>query len=464
MTAGGRCLARSGGKVFFVEGALPGEKVFASVTFENDSYAEATVSSVAGPSPSRITPPCPLHFRPRADSAAGSPTDIFCGGCDWQHIAYPVQLELKKQIVSDALGRVAKIRIAPKDCEIEPSPEPFRYRNKAQVPFAGGDAARREGPMSAGFFARGSHKIVSATDCPLQPRAVFEIVNFVKDEAPRLGIRAYDEDSVSGSLRHLYVRVLAGGDEVMAGFVVNPSGGEASAYKTLAASLTAAFGSVRGVVLNENPSRTSVIFGRRWTTLVGRNHLTETFSDGMRLRLTEGAFFQVNTAVAGSLYRHAAAALSSAPKLLDLYGGAGGFAITSSRLGAAAREIISVEENETAVNDALVNARLNGAENITFYAISAEKFLSRPPRAVRGASVIADPPRAGLSREVFEGIAKLSPPSVLYVSCDPATFARDAGLFCSKGYEMASLRLFDMFPQTHHVEIAALFRLKSRHF
>ncbi|MDI6756466.1 MAG: 23S rRNA (uracil(1939)-C(5))-methyltransferase RlmD [Endomicrobiia bacterium] len=471
MTAGGRCLARCEGKVFFIEGAIPGERVAAAVTFENKNYGEASAVSLETPSPSRITPPCPLHFgiAETSDDASAS-SRIFCGGCDWQHIEYSRQLELKKQIVADALERTAKIHLAPEDCVIEPSSATFRYRNKAQAPFININAiGERSGSadsvaaLRAGFFARGSHEIVSASDCPLQPAAVFDIVNFVKEAAPRLGIRAYDEDSGRGSLRHLYVRIVAGGDEAMVGFVVNPADTRIDAYKTLSGYLVAAFPFLRGVLMNENQARTNVIFGRRWLTLAGRNYVTEVFSDGTRFRLTEGAFFQVNTPLAESLYRHAAAALSSSPKLLDLYGGVGGFALAAARLPGV-REIISVEESETAVNDALVNARLNLAENITFYALAVEKFLSRAPRAARGASVIADPPRSGLSREALDGIVALSAPEIVYVSCDPATFARDAGILSAKGYALSSLRMFDMFPQTHHVETAATFRLKSRHF
>ncbi|PKN02254.1 MAG: 23S rRNA (uracil(1939)-C(5))-methyltransferase RlmD [Elusimicrobia bacterium HGW-Elusimicrobia-1] len=459
MTAGGRCLARADGKVYFVEGALPSERVSAAVTSAGKSFAEATARSVERPSTFRIEPACPLHFRPSDDFAARH----FCGGCDWQHIDYPFQLELKKQILSDALLRTGKINLKPESMEIEPSPARFRYRNKALVPFApslkgGGDSG--ENVIRAGFFARGSHEIVSAEDCPLQPEIVFKIVCFVRENAARLGIRLYEEDAARGSLRHLYVRAAAGSDEILVGFVVNPADTRPESYAALAASVTAGFPSVRGVLLNENPSRTNVIFGRKWSTLAGCNSVTEVLSNGIRLRLTEGAFFQVNTPVAEKLYEYAVSALARPAKLLDIYAGVGGFALHASRAGIA--EIIAVEENETAVNDAIVNARFNDAGNITFYALSAEKFLSRPPRPARGASIIVDPPRSGLGAEIIDGIAAMRPAEMVYVSCDPATFARDAGILAGKGYELSGIRLFDMFPQTHHLETAALFRLKNR--
>jgi 23S rRNA (uracil1939-C5)-methyltransferase len=463
MTAGGRCLARADGKVYFVEGALPSERVSAAVTSAGKSFAEGTALAVERPSPSRIEPACPLHFRCVSGGKTSGDSRVFCGGCDWQHIDYPLQLELKKQILSDALLRTGKINLRPEALEVEPSPLRFRYRNKALVPFAPSikrDGDSGESMIRAGFFARGSHEIAPAEDCPLQPEIVFQIVGFVRENAARFGIRPYEEDTFRGSLRHLYVRVVDGGGRIIVGFVVNPADTRAESYVAMAASLTSEFPSVRGVLMNENPSRTNVIFGRKWSTLAGSNSVTEVLSNGIRLRLTEGAFFQVNTQVAEKLYEYAVSAFAHPAKLLDVYSGVGGFALYAARAGIA--EVIAVEENETAVNDAIVNARSAEAGNITFYALAAEKFLSRPPRAARGASIIVDPPRSGLGAEIIDGIAALRPAEMVYVSCDPATFARDAGILSGKGYELSGIRLFDMFPQTHHVETAALFRLKNR--
>ena len=494
---GGKGLARSepDGKIYFVAGVLPGEEVEVHAVSMGKNFTEAQTVSVIKSSPARVHPPCPLHVIPTEMHR------VFCGGCDFQHIKYPEQLRLKKEILMETIHRIAGIDSDGNMIDdVVPSPEEFRCRNKAIIPFAPSDSG---GGIKAGFYAERSHDIVEAADCLVQKEVVFRIVDFVRSLAPCLGIGGYVtddtrgrgkrrprsrsvKDSGDGSLRHLSVRVNERGEALVI-FVVNPTEGYPARYEKLCRALLENFkkdtqNKIVGVLVNENPACTNVIFNphNKWRTLYGADYITEYLTLGveeLKLRVSKGGFFQVNTSVAGKLYSAVQDMLfpsgfqsdknfSPCVNLLDLYGGVGGFSIAFAlRKDIPLKDIICVEENETAVRDALVNAASYGIDNIVFYALPAEDFLSSKSvgKLKKDTFAVVDPPRSGLSEKAMEGlITKISPRRFVYVSCDAATFARDMKKILSRGYMLeGKIRPFDMFPQTHHIETAACF-VKAR--
>jgi len=492
---GGKGLARSSpdGKIYFVAGVLPGEEVEVREVSKGKNFTGALPTSVVKPSTGRIKPPCPLHIIPTEIPR------VFCGGCDFQHIKYQEQLRLKKEILSETIRRIAGIDSGDDLIDdVVPSAEEFRCRNKAIIPFAPSDDGVS---LRAGFYAERSHDIVEAADCLVQKEVVFRIADFVRSRAPRLGIGGYvtDEtirrgnrrsphscgrsikDKGDGSLRHLAIRVNGRG-EVLVIFVVNPTENYPARYEKLCRDLLENFekdarNKITGVLLNENPACTNVIFHpHKWRTLYGADYINEYLTLGgeeLKLRVSKGGFFQVNTSVAGKLYLSVIDMLFppgfesdknfSGVNLLDLYGGVGGFSIAFAllRKDIPFKDIICVEENETAVRDALVNAASYGIDNIVFYALGVEDFLSGKSvgKLKKDTFAVVDPPRSGLSEKALSGLMrKISPRRFVYVSCDAATFARDMKKILSYGYTLeGKIRPFDMFPQTHHIETAACF-------
>lgn len=479
---GGKGLARShtDGKVYFVSGVLPEEEILAreSSISGKKNYSEALPLSVVKPSPYRVEPRCPLHIIP----AQGEPSR-FCGGCDFQHISYTEQLRLKKEIIRETLSRIGGIKQDVMDvADVVPSPSEFHCRNKAIIPFATSSDGKK---LIAGFYAEHSHDIVEAGDCLLQKKIVFKIVNFVREVAPEYGIRGYlssrrKNPTALGSLRHLCVRVNSR-NEALVIFVIYPKENEIARYEKLSKSLVLEFnqkspfvgGQIIGILINENPTDSNVIFNQNgWRTLYGSEFVTEIFTipdgESLNLRVSRAGFLQVNTPVAANLYSSVSDMLFARGEgevdfskkiILDLYGGVGGFAITAARKHPEVKNIISVEENESAVRDALVNASDNNIDKITFYALPVERFLEKnSARLKKNVFMIVDPPRSGLSGEAMKAIIKIKPERLVYVSCDIATFSRDAKILLAAGYRpRGKIQPFDMFPQTHHVEIAAAF-------
>lgn len=446
IVTGGRGISKSRGHPVFVSGVIDGETVDAKITEKKKNYSAGVAAAIVKSSCHRINPPCKYHF-----STEKKP-DNYCGGCSWQHIEYSHQLQLKKEILADTLSRVGKFR-APDIDVIEPSDNVFRYRNKAQIP-----VAFRNGRLATGFFMSRSHRIIDIDDCLIQPEVVFKISNFVKKNLAKIGLAPYNEDTGEGSLRHIFVRVGSSGG-VLAGFVARQFD---ERYETLASEVALNFPEVRGVVFNENSDATNVIFGRRWEKFVGDSFLIEEIaSAGIKLKISYGAFFQVNSGVASKIYSFVADRFreTDCENLLDLYSGVGGFGLSAAKY---VRSVIGVEENQISVMDAVSNARLNDVTNARFFAVSAENYL-KSVRRKKKSGVILDPPRTGVSWGVINGIKRMAPEIIVYVSCDAATFSRDVRILVDGGYKITSIKPFDMFPQTPHFEIVAILRsLKNK--
>ncbi|MBI3552066.1 MAG: 23S rRNA (uracil(1939)-C(5))-methyltransferase RlmD [Elusimicrobia bacterium] len=439
----GEAIARAAGspRVIFVPYAVPGDRLEVDVVAAKSSFARGRIRKVLEPSPERIAPKCPHHY-----AGPGGPPP--CGGCDWQMLSYAAQLKHKRELVRDCLSRIAKLPDAPV-AETIASPQPWGYRNKVQIPFG-----RRDGRVVAGFYAPGTHSIVDFQSCAVQPELSVRIALKVKELAASWRWPIYEEDSGRGWLRHLFVRTNSEG-KALAALVTKSA--EFPRREEFVSALRQAFPELLGLHHNVQPLKTSVVLGPHWKAVWGARAIEERVGR-LRFLVSPGAFLQVNTPAAALLYDAALAAATEGgvrfKQALDLYCGAG--TLTLWVAGAFAR-VQGVEENRDAVRDAWKNAELNGVKNARFTAGRAEAVLPRIKNELSGpTAALADPPRMGLSRAVLRFLTAPVFRRLVYVSCDPATFARDAGYLCQSGFKLKSVSPVDLFPQTSHVELVAL--------
>ncbi|MBI5622754.1 MAG: 23S rRNA (uracil(1939)-C(5))-methyltransferase RlmD [Elusimicrobia bacterium] len=430
-------------RIVFVPFSAPGDLLEVEVTETKPTYLRGRARKVIEAGPGRVLPACPLHFDPSRPGPA-------CGGCDWQHLDAERQLAAKRDIVVDALRRIAKER-AVEVLPVKPSPLAWGYRNKVQVPFGRG----ADGTPVAGFYATGSHRIVPLESCPVQTGLSVDILRRVREVAGTLGWRPYEEDAGRGWLRHLYVRTNLQGQAIAAVVTRDDS---LPGKDEFVRAMRSSFPTLVGLYQNVQPMKTSVILGPTWKTLWGARGLTEKIGR-LSFFFSPGSFLQVNTGAAALLYDEALAALTEGgrtfPLLFDVYCGVGTIALW---LAGAADRVIAIEENRAAVADAAVNTRVNNIRNVRFLAGRAESLLSRSLREAGGpAAAVVDPPRSGLTPPVLRCLTAKPIRRLVYVSCDPATFSRDAGYLLRSGFRLKRVQPLDLFPQTSHVELVGLF-------
>ncbi len=433
-------------RVVFVPHGVPGDVLDVEVLMTKSSFARARITGLVAPGPERVDPPCSVHFR------ADRPAAPACGGCDWQQLSYEGQLKHKREIVLDCLARIGKMKDVPVLPTL-PSPQPWGYRNKVQIPFGPPPPGSKR--PTAGFYASGSHRIVEFETCAVSPELSVRIAKRVQALAERYGWAAYEEDRGRGWLRHMYVRTNAAGKALFALVTSTP---DFPKREEFVAELRACFPEILGIHHNVQPERTSVILGSAWRCLWGAKMLEETLGRFTFL-VSPGAFLQVNTPAAEKLYDAALAALRSGGRrfdmALDLYCGVGTLSLWVS---GAVPKVQGVEENRDAVRDAYKNAERNGVKNVRFSAGRAEAVLPRLAKDQLPADVVAivDPPRVGVTQPVLRFLTDKRVKRVVYVSCNPATFARDAGYLKQSGFKLTSVQPVDLFPQTSHVELVGL--------
>lgn len=425
LVAGGDGIASLDGLKVFVPLAAPQETVKARIIARKKDYAIARIVSIVEPSPLRIESRCRLFPE--------------CGGCQLQHIDYTGQLVVKKLIVNDALQHLGRVFVpvtnttASADC--------WRYRNKTQYPVAG------NGRSLVGFYRRGSHRVVEAPECLLHP-AEFDRIRAAAVEGINRWERPYREQHHSGNIRHLVLRHSPLREELLVVLV--------SRTRTIDPRLVehlASLPGVVGVVQSANPDETNRILGRQTLALSGRRFLTQTVL-GKELRVSANSFFQVNLRQAEEVCRMVMkhVAPSGPETVIDVYSGVGMLTLT---LAGFVRRVIGIESNPDAVEDARHNAEAAGAGNVEFHCGDAEEGLARVTTAD---IVVVDPPRRGCSSGVLGRIVDLAPHRVIYVSCNPATLARDLSALEARGYTTEQVEPVDMFPQTFHVEVVASLR------
>ncbi len=374
----------------------------------------------------------------------GCPVSAPCGGCVYRHVTYEAELRYKWQRVADALSRIGGMAITP-DPIVGSVPE--RYRNKAQYPVANGDYGLR-----FGFYAPRSHRLVEQRDCRLQPVEFEEVLNAVALWGNTAGVKAYNETDGSGLLRHVYIRKAEATGQIMVCLVC--TSGRLPNTDDLVSRLRGVAG-VHTVVVNINRKDTNVVLGDDEFPLFGDGTIEDRLC-GLTFSLSPRSFYQVNRTQAEVLYGLAAdaAALTGEETLLDLYCGTGTIGLS---MASQAKRLIGVEVVPAAVEDARRNAERNGVQSARFLCADAgEAARKLRDEGVRPDVVVIDPPRKGCTPDVIQTIVEMAPARVVYVSCDPATLARDLKLLSESGYTTEKVTPVDMFPRTAHVETVAL--------
>ena len=419
MGAEGEGVGRVDDFVVFVPFTLIGEIVQIQILKVTKSFAHGKVLKVISPSPNRVSPECSYFAR--------------CGGCTLWHMNYPSELEYKTQKVKDAIARIGKLDTAVMDTL--GTGEYCRYRNKALFPV---------GLEGAGLFAPRSHRLVKIDSCLIQDAITDKIIKIIDDSK----IVPYDETSHSGEVRHILIRK---GNGLMVCIVTRTQ--NFSGRNDLIEKLSRVAG-VKSIIQNINPNKTNVALGNQNITCWGEDFITANLFD-LTFKISPNTFFQINTDATHTLYETAKnfAQLDDTQNVLDLYCGIGTISLYLSRY---AKKITGVEIVQQSIQNARENAALNGIKNATFILGAAEGFSPKEPFEV----VVLDPPRKGCDLKLINTLINLNSEKIIYISCNPATLARDLSLL-SGAYELKKVQPIDLFPRTPHVETVVLLQKRS---
>ena len=437
LTHEGQGVAKVDGFPLFVPYGLPGEKATVKVVKLQKGYGFARIMEMGEASPDRVEPPCPIYKE--------------CGGCSLQHLSYEGQLRAKQKHVQDVMQRIGGFP----DVNVLPTlgmDNPWTYRNKAQVP-----VGEREGGLIAGFYQKRSHEIIDMETCMIQGETNDQLVQHVKEICQKYGVEAYNEKTHKGNLRHIMVRTGANTDEIMLVLITRTK--DLPHRKAILEEVVEAFPNVKSIVQSINLKRTNKVIGDETRVLWGRDVIYDTIG-GVKFAISAQSFYQVNPEQTEVLYGKALeyAGLTGEETVIDAYCGIGTISLF---LAQKAKHVYGVEIVPQAIEDAKRNAELNGTRNVTFEAGAAEDVIPRwVEEGVEVDVLVVDPPRKGCDASLLETILEMKPKKVVYVSCNPATLARDLRVLADGGYGVGDVQPVDMFPQTGHVECVALIELK----
>ena len=437
-TAEGQGVAHIEGCAVFIPNAIAGEKVTVRIEKAQKTWAAGKMVEILERSKHRINRVCPVAK--------------LCGGCDFHHMDYAEETRLKAQRVRDCLNRIGGENF--EEIPILAAPDCACYRNKAQYP-----VAQSKGRAYAGFFKAGTHQVIENDRCGILPEQMDAVKDAVIDYVNRHGVSVYDEVAHTGLLRHIYVRRGVVSGEILVCLSIN--GRNIPKREALIARLKQIEGFTT-LVLTVNTKKGNAVLGDEYITLYGPGYIEDTLC-GLRFRLSPRSFYQVNHHQAQRQYRAAIeqAEITKEDLVLDLYCGVGTITLCMAK---AAGKVIGVEVVPQAVEDARDNAVRNGIENAEFFCGDAgEAALALEAKGIKPDVVVVDPPRKGLNADAIEAMAKMSPRRIVYVSCDPATLARDVALLKEKGYAVKNAMACDLFPRCAHVETIVLLGRKDIH-
>ncbi len=459
MTTEGSGVCRIDGMAVFVPMTAVGDKLRLKIVKVLKNYAFGIIDELTEPAQHRCDPDCPVYRQ--------------CGGCVFRHVDYAEELKYKADFVYDAFTRIGKL--SPEfepilgsetalgdNCQQRPAVDlrskaalgdnrqrrPAAYRNKAQYP-----VAMQDGKLVCGFYARHSHRVIPFMECRLQPDIFTEILKYLMPKIQSAGISAYDEQTHTGLLRHIYLRRGAYSGEVALCFVVRKS--IRRQIKGILPALQELFPEIVSITENINPLRTNVILGEQMHVLAGKPVISDTMC-GNRIEISPKSFYQVNTQQAERLYGIAKdyAQLQGGELLLDLYCGAGTIGLS---MADSAGRLIGAEVIPDAVENAKENALRNGVTNAEFLCGDAGEIAKTlQNQGLSPDVVILDPPRKGCDRETITSVAGMNPKRIVMISCNPSTAARDAAALAELGYTAERVRAVDLFPGTAHVECVVL--------
>ncbi len=432
-------IAKQDGYVIFVEGACPGDKVRIQITKKNKNFANAKVLEVIEPSPNRVQPFCPMQK--------------VCGACQLQFIDYEYQLKLKKEVVEDSMrGLDVEVR------DVVSSPEDKHYRHKIQYPVSETRDSKR---ILAGYYKPASHELVNIKYCPIQPEYCDKIIEFIRTAAQECEISGYKEKNHAGDLRHVVIRSSAYNGKNLVILVVN-STRVFDKLKKLANRIYTELDNIAGVGVNFNSQKTNLILGKETQILEGESFIEEQLCDKV-FKVGAETFFQVNPKSADNIFRFVKDYISKNfenPLVLDAYAGITTFGICLSDV---AKKVVSVEEVKASVQLADKIIKENGIKNVELHNMDAGMFFEKELKT-KGRKfdvTVLDPPRKGCTVESLDYALKLTKGKIIYVSCNPATLARDLKYLTEKGCKVEFVQPFDMFPHTYHIENVAVINIPS---
>ena len=433
LTHQGQGVAKVDGFVFFVENALPGEKISMRVLKLKKNIGYGKVEEYLTKSPYRNEDVDAAYLR--------------SGIADFGHLTYSEQLKFKRKQVADNLYKTAGISHV-EVAETLGMEEPYAYRNKAQVP-----VRRVNGQLETGFFRKNSHDLMPIEDFYIQDKEIDKLILFVRDLLRRFDIKPYDEKEQTGLIRNLVVRRGHYSGQIMLVFVTTRP--KVFRIEQMIEKIVAEFPAVKSIIQNINDKNTNAIFGSEFRTLYGSDTIEDTML-GNRYAISAQSFYQVNTVMAEKLYQTAIdfSDLTENDIVVDAYSGIGTIGLSFAK---SVKAVYGVEVIEQAVEDAKKNAELNGITNAHYVADSAENAMANwTKQGIQPDVIIVDPPRKGLTESFIKASSAMQPRKITYVSCNPATMARDIKLYEELGYKLEKVQPVDLFPQTHHVECVAL--------
>lgn len=426
-TTEGQGIAHIEGITVFIPNAIAGERVKVRIETLRKTWAAGKITEILEKSPHRVNRECPVAK--------------LCGGCNFWHMDYQEELRLKAQRVQTCLNRLAGEQLT--QMPIFAAPTCHGYRNKAQYP-----VSSKKGRAYAGFFRAGTHDVVENSRCLILPSQTDLVKDTVIDYVNQYRVSTYDEENHRGLLRHIYVRRGAVSGQILVCLVVN---GEGLPY---AEQLVEGLKKIPGfttLVLSVNTRKGNAVLGDRFITLYGPGFIEDTLC-GLNFRLSPRSFYQVNHHQAQQLYQTVIdqAGITKKDTVLDLYCGVGTITLA---MAASAGRVLGVEVIPQAVEDARDNARRNGIQNAQFFCGDAgQAALELERQGIQPDVITVDPPRKGLNADAIEAICRMSPRRLVYVSCDPATLARDVSALKERGFHLQSAQAADLFPRCAHVE------------
>lgn len=431
----GTGIAKHDGQIIFVDNVCPKDVAKVKITKVNKNFATASLVEIIEPSPKRVEPFCPMQK--------------VCGSCQMQFIDYDYQLKLKKQIVEDAIRKIGGL-----DIEINnviPSPKIKNYRQKIQYPVS---QTKNSGRILAGYYKPQSHDIVNIKYCPIQPQICDEIIEFIRETAPKFNITGFNEKKHNGDLRHVVIRGSEYSGKFLVTLVIN-SKNMLERTKNFATEIYNSFEQVSGVCINYNSKKTNVILGDKTECVCGDDFVEEKIIDKV-FKIGADTFFQVNPQSAENIFKYVKNEISKSenPNVLDAYAGIATFGIVTSDI---AQKVTSVEENKASIEKAKEVLKKNNIKNVELFAQDTTKFLKSIKRKFD--ITILDPPRKGCTVEALDETLAHTRQKIIYVSCNPATFARDLKYLTEKGCTVESIQPFDMFCHTYHVENVAIINI-----
>ena len=437
-TSEGQGVARVEGLAVFVAGAIRGERVKIKIAHLGHTAAYGDILQIIKASPDRVEPACSYA----AD----------CGGCVFWHMTYDEELRAKAQRVSDALRRIGGLDIG--TVSITGSTAVTGYRNKAQYP-----VGLVKGKAQAGFFRQRTHEVVPVTQCRIQGREADQARETVVRWMQENQVPVYDEKTHKGLVRHIYVRTARATGQVLVCLVVNGDG--IPQEKQLVNNLLTSVDNLHTVCLSIHKKPGNAVLGDSFVTLYGPGYIEDVLC-GLRFRLSPRSFYQVNRDQAEVLYGKAIekAGLTGKETVLDLYCGTGTITLALSQ---HAKKVIGVEIIPAAIRDAKENAVRNQIENAEFFCADASQAAKKfAEEGIRPDVIVVDPPRKGLDQQVVDAMVQMAPEKIVYVSCDPATLARDLKRLEEQGYKTLEAEAVDMFPRCHHVESVCVLSRKAQ--